>query len=104
MGAKRTRDEDDAEEAFPRGGSGSGGDDLPRGGNTGGGGGGSGKKRSKRLFDDEDGGVRIPLTLRTHLHEYQDPWNLKSSRRPDIFADWLAPPPPTHRFFSTEPD
>jgi hypothetical protein len=29
----------------------------------------------------------------------------KSSRRPDIFADWLAPPPPTHRFFfSTEPD
>ena len=104
MGAKRTRDEDDAEEAFPRGGSGSGGDDLPRGGNTGGGGGGSGKKRSKRLFDDEDGGGRIPLTLRTHLHEYQDPWNLKSSRRPDIFADWLAPPPPTHRFFSTEPD
>jgi len=57
MGAKRTRDEDDAEEAFPRGGSGSGGDDLPRGGNTGGGGGGSGKKRSKKLFDDEDGGA-----------------------------------------------
>ena len=60
MGAKRTRDEDDAEEAFPRGASGAGGDDLPRGG--GGSTGGStaaSKKRSKnRMFDDDDGGVR----------------------------------------------
>ena len=61
MGAKRTRDEDDAEEAFPRGASGAGGDDLPRGGggSTGGSSTAASKKRSKnRMFDDDDGGVR----------------------------------------------
>jgi hypothetical protein len=75
MGAKRTRDEDDAEEAFPRGASGAGGDDLPRGG--GGSTGGStaaSKKRSKnRMFDDDDdGGVRAHRSHHSHLWHPRD--------------------------------
>ena len=75
MGAKRTRDEDDAEEAFPRGGSGSGGDDLPRGGNTGGGGGGSGRSARRSCSMMKMAGC-VSFNPQAHLHEHEDPWNL----------------------------
>ena len=89
MGAKRTRDEDDAEEAFPRGASGAGGDDLPRsgGGSTGGSTAASKKRSKNRMFDDDDGGVRAHRSHHSHLWHPSDVSNKtrchpSSPRRP----------------------